>query len=106
MRQGLLWRILLGAAVLLAAVVLILPTFLIPAPRPGVEAAPKSGLAAFLPSGRVNLGLDLMGGVHLTLEVEAQKALETSLAQAGQDIMREAGAKGILMTRPALVNGA
>ncbi|MDR2604919.1 MAG: protein translocase subunit SecD [Desulfovibrio sp.] len=106
MRQGLLWRTLLGAAVLLAAVVMILPTFLIPAPRPGVKAAPKSGLAAFMPSGRVNLGLDLMGGVHLTLEVEAQKALETSLAQAGQDVMREAGAKGILMTRPAPVNGA
>jgi preprotein translocase subunit SecD len=105
MRRGLLWRILLSACVLVAAVALLLPTFLLPARRPGDDAAPKSGLAAFLPSGRVNLGLDLMGGIHLTLEVEARKALETSLAQMGQDIMSEAVAEGILMTRPAVVDG-
>jgi preprotein translocase subunit SecD len=103
MKHGLVWRIVLAGCVVLGAVVLLLPTFLFPAPGPGVAAAPKSGAAAFLPSGRVNLGLDLMGGIHLTLEVEAQKALETSLAQMGQDLMSEAGAKGILMTRPTLV---
>ncbi|MDR1946824.1 MAG: protein translocase subunit SecD [Desulfovibrio sp.] len=105
MKQGLLWRIILGACVLLAAVVLLLPTFLLPSRLPGGEAGPKSGLAVFLPSGRVNLGLDLMGGIHLTLEVEAQKALETSLAQMGQDLMSEAGSKGVLMTRPAITEG-
>ncbi|MDR1490273.1 MAG: protein translocase subunit SecD [Desulfovibrio sp.] len=102
MKQGLIWRIPLVAIILLVSVIFVLPTFLFPPPAPGEKEKEKSGLAALLPSSRVNLGLDLMGGIHLTLEVETQKALETSLSQMGQDLMSEAASKGILMTRPIL----
>ena len=104
MKQGLLWRILLGLAVLLAAAVYLLPTFL--AEPEGTEPKAKSSLLrSMLPDARINLGLDLMGGIQLTLEVEVSKALETSLAQMGEDLMSEAKGKGILMTRPAPVTG-
>lgn len=35
--------------------------------------------STFLPRDRIHLGLDLQGGVHLVLEVEVQKAVETKL---------------------------
>ncbi|MDR0827813.1 MAG: protein translocase subunit SecD [Desulfovibrio sp.] len=102
MNKSLIWRIILTAGILLVATIFVLPTFLLPPPTPGMKESPKSGLAAILPSARVNLGLDLMGGIHLTLEVEAQKALDTSLAQMGQDLMGDASSKGILMTKPIM----
>ncbi|MDL2207929.1 protein translocase subunit SecD, partial [Desulfovibrio sp. OttesenSCG-928-M16] len=105
-KQGLLWRVCLTLFILVTAVIFLLPTFLLPPPSADGDKAPKEGLARFLPSSRVNLGLDLMGGIHLTLEVETEKALEASLVQMGQDLMSEATPKGILMTRPLLVPGS
>lgn len=105
MKQGLTWRICLTLFILVTATIFLLPTFVLPPPSADKEKAPKEGLARILPSARVNLGLDLMGGIHLTLEVEAEKALEASLVQMGQDLMSEATPKGILMTRPLLVPG-
>jgi preprotein translocase subunit SecD len=83
----------------------LLPTLLLPSPTVGGGKVEKEGPARWLPSSRVNLGLDLMGGIQLTLEVEVAKALETSLVQMGQDLMGEANSKGILMTRPGLTPG-
>ena len=105
MKQGLLWRIGLTLCILVATIVFLLPTFLLPPPSAESGKTEQSGLARFLPGARVNLGLDLMGGIQLTLGVEVEKALETSLVQMGQDLMSEANSKGILMTRPTLVPG-
>ena len=104
MKQGLLWRILLTLCVFVLMVLYLLPTFVLPPPGPGSEKE-RSGLARFLPDSRVNLGLDLMGGIHLTLEVQVDKAIETSISQMGQSLLQEATSKGFLMTRPSLVNG-
>lgn len=103
MKQGLVWRIGLTLCVLVATVIFVLPTFVLP-PQ-GEPGRDESGLARFLPGSRVNLGLDLMGGIQLTLEVQVQKAVETTLVQLGQDLMSEANSKGVLMTRPALAPG-
>ena len=105
MKQGLIWRIGLTVCIFVTAVVFLAPTFLLPAPVPGQKAAESESGSGFLPNSRVNLGLDLMGGIHLTLEVETDKALETSLVQMGQDLMSEASSKGILMTRPVFAAG-
>ena len=35
---------------------------------------------------KINLGLDLQGGMHLVLEVEAEKAVEFSMEQRAEDI--------------------
>lgn len=105
MKQGLIWRISLTLCILVATIVLLLPTFFLPPPSAEADKTEKSGLTGLLSGARVNLGLDLMGGIQLTLGVEVEKALETSLVQMGQDLMSEANSKGILMTRPTLVPG-
>ena len=66
------WKLILIAAVILTAVVYVIPTF-----RPGVW-----------PHQKINLGLDLQGGMHLVLEVDADKAVENTVDRIGQE-MRE-----------------
>lgn len=104
MKHALSWRIALTTVILAAAVYILLPTFLLPAPTSKEEkVAPKEGIASILPDRRVNLGLDLMGGIHLTLEVEVEKALTAILADQGRELMRNANAEGIATTRPVLM---
>jgi preprotein translocase subunit SecD len=57
-------------AVILVAVVYVIPTF-----KPDVW-----------PHKKINLGLDLQGGMHLALEVEANKAVENTIERTGQEI--------------------
>lgn len=93
MKLSLCWRILSGLSVLLLAAMYLCPTFI---PESKVNA-----LSSVLPDARINLGLDLMGGIQLTLEVEAAKAVEASLAQMGEDLASEAKSRGILISRPS-----
>ena len=58
------------AAVIIAAVVYVIPTF-----QPGVW-----------PHNKINLGLDLQGGMHLVLEVDADKAVENTIERVGQEM--------------------
>ncbi|MBU4002669.1 MAG: protein translocase subunit SecD, partial [Proteobacteria bacterium] len=57
-------------AVMIAAVVYVLPSL-----KPGMW-----------PHNKINLGLDLQGGMHLVLEVDTEKALETTLERRSQDV--------------------
>ena len=66
------WRLILITGVVLAAVVYVIPTF-----KPGVW-----------PHKKINLGLDLQGGMHLVLEVDVDKAVENTIERIGQE-MRE-----------------
>lgn len=92
---GTRWRILVIVASLLLTLAYALPNLT----RPG------SSLQKMLPNSRVNLGLDLMGGIHLTLGVEVDKAVSNSLAIAGQDLRREAQDNKIVVLRPRVVGG-
>ncbi len=56
--------------VILAAVVYVLPTF-----NPGMW-----------PHKRINLGLDLQGGMHLVLEVDTDKAVESTVERITQEM--------------------
>lgn len=40
----------------------------------------------YLPTDKIRLGLDLQGGMHLVLEVDTDKAVETHLEQAANDL--------------------
>ena len=57
------WRLGIVAAVIITAVVYILPTI-----QP-----------AMWPHKKINLGLDLLGGMHLVLEVDTEKAVESTI---------------------------
>lgn len=68
--KSLSWRVILVAAVIVAAIVYILPTL-----NPSIW-----------PHKQINLGLDLQGGMHLLLEVETEKAVDSNLERIYQDI--------------------
>lgn len=93
--MGLRWRLFISLAVLLLCIVYALPSV------PGIGPA----LQGILPSSRINLGLDLKGGIHLTLGVDVAKAVSNSLAIAGQDLRRVAQDDKIVVLRPRVIGG-
>ncbi|MEW5909449.1 MAG: protein translocase subunit SecD [Thermodesulfobacteriota bacterium] len=66
------WKALLSIAATIAAILYVIPTL-----NPGLW-----------PYKRINLGLDLQGGMHLVLEVDTQKALESTVERIVQDLKR------------------
>lgn len=93
--MGLRWRLLISFAVLALCLVYSLPSV------PGIGTA----LEKILPDSKINLGLDLKGGIHLTLGVDVAKAVSNSLAIAGQDVRRLAQDEKIVVLRPRVVGG-
>lgn len=72
MIQSLQWRIAIIAVVLAASLFLVYPSL---GPVP-------SWWSKYLPDNPIRLGLDLQGGLHLILEVQAAKAAEARVDQA------------------------
>ncbi|MBQ9536684.1 MAG: protein translocase subunit SecD [Desulfovibrionaceae bacterium] len=93
--MGLRWRLAIAISVLILAFIYALPTFL------GKGAI----LEGILPQSRINLGLDLRGGIHLTLGVDVAKAVSNSLAILGQDLRRQAQEERFAVLRPRVVGG-
>lgn len=91
--KSLSWRVVVSLLVLLASVFYVLPSL------PGVE---NSFLRSVLPDSRISLGLDLKGGMHLTLGVEVEKAVTNSLSLTGQELRAVASDKGITVLRSRL----
>jgi preprotein translocase subunit SecD len=71
------WRGLIVLVVLVIALIYLMPSLskTLPAWWPNI-----------LPEEKINLGLDLKGGMHLILEVQAQKAVESHLERMVDDI--------------------
>jgi hypothetical protein len=46
----------------------------------------ETGLPGFLPQERLHLGLDLQGGMHLVLEVEADKAVDHTIERLADEL--------------------
>ncbi|PTN37030.1 protein translocase subunit SecD [Desulfonatronum sp. SC1] len=61
-------------------------------------------LGKVLPESEIRLGLDLRGGMHLTLGVDIPRGVANTMAQFGQDIRSEAQDDGIFILRPQVVN--
>ena len=53
------------------------------------------GLPDWLPHKHVNLGLDLQGGMHLVLEVDTEKAVESTVERISQEIREQLKKKRI-----------
>jgi len=81
-RQSILYRALLILALVLTALLYLVPTFVTDLP---------SFWKGYLPSQRIHLGLDLQGGTHLVLTVDMNKAIENALDRDATDLKREAG---------------
>jgi preprotein translocase subunit SecD len=75
-------KIAVVAAVLLLAVVYLVPTLTGKAP-------------SWLPNEKIHLGLDLQGGMHLVLEVEVAKAVDSAVERASQELHRKMGEEKI-----------
>jgi preprotein translocase subunit SecD len=67
------WKLILVFVVLVSAIIYILPSL-----KP-----------ALWPHKQINLGLDLQGGMHLVLEVDTEKALESTVERISQEIREE-----------------
>ncbi len=68
--SNLSWRVLAVFGVMIAAIIYVLPTI-----KP-----------SFWPHKKINLGLDLQGGMHLALEVDTDKAVEGTIERIIQEI--------------------
>jgi len=75
--KSLSWRAGIAAALIIVAFV-----YLVPSITPQLPA----WWSGFLPKDKINLGLDLQGGVHLILEVEVKKAAESYLERVVEDL--------------------
>lgn len=76
--KNLSWKLVLVIGVLLAAVVYILPTI-------DMTLNDRTEPAIW-PKKKINLGLDLQGGMHLVLEVDIDKAVESTIERIIQEI--------------------
>jgi len=70
-------RISITAIVCLAALYFLIPTFITQIPSPWNE---------YLPKEKIHLGLDLQGGMHLVLEIDTEKALESMMERLANDL--------------------
>ena len=93
MRQSVLTRAIIFGIAIVGAIIYLLPTFVSPLP---------SWWSSFLPTDRINLGLDLQGGSHLVLGVKVDKAIENNIERVRGDltnVLREKGVSGITVER-------
>ena len=88
------WRIALTLVVTVFAVVYTLPSI------PQVRESP---VGQFLPKEQVSLGLDLRGGIYLTLGVGVDEAIDNHLMQTIQTLRSRAEEQGIYLSPPKRV---
>ncbi|OQY57666.1 MAG: protein translocase subunit SecD [Desulfobacteraceae bacterium 4572_88] len=83
--KNLSWRLAIVAVVVIAAIIYILPT-----------------IQPMWPHKKINLGLDLQGGMHLVLEVDTDKAVESTIERISQemrDMLRKERIRNVLVER-------
>lgn len=74
------WRSILVLAIILVGLIYILPT---------VEMViNKKSEATLWPKKKINMGLDLQGGMHLVLEVDVDKAVASTVERTADDLRR------------------
>ncbi len=76
MSLSLKWRAAIVAAVTVLGIVFLLPSLM----------GPDAKLPGFLAERRLHLGLDLQGGMHLVLEVQAEKAVEQAVERMAAEL--------------------
>jgi len=77
--QNLKWKPVIVLAVIITAVIYVLPTV----------------ISDWWPHKKINLGLDLQGGMHLVLEVDTQKAVESTIERISRELRADLRKKDI-----------
>jgi preprotein translocase subunit SecD len=93
MRQSVRMRVLLFTVLTIVSLIYLVPTF--------VDSLP-AWWGNFLPTNRINLGLDLQGGTHLVLDVQVDKAIENNVERLRADltkVLRDKGVSGVSVER-------
>ena len=83
------WKSIFVLVVILIAIIYLIPTI-----QPGLW-----------PHKRINLGLDLQGGMHLVLEVETEKAVENNVQRIGQELRSSLKSERIRQTGLDILSG-
>jgi preprotein translocase subunit SecD len=78
--KNLRWRAVITAFLIIAAFIYLIPSL-------SGELPPW--WSSILPRDKIHLGLDLQGGMHLVLEVEASKAVESHLERVVEDLKQD-----------------
>ncbi|CCO24318.1 protein translocase subunit SecD [Maridesulfovibrio hydrothermalis] len=97
MNGSLRWKIVLTLLVVVFGVTYLLPS---------LPAVQNSSMARLLPDDKISLGLDLKGGIHLTLGVDMEKAMDNNLSRMGDDLRATAREEGIIVLKPKVLKGA
>ena len=88
--RSLKWRFILYAAITVFSILLLLPTLTSQLPQLWSK---------IVPSEKIHLGLDLQGGMHLILEVEAEKAVESYVERIKNNMKDDLKDKGVPVGR-------
>jgi len=78
--KNLTWRAVIALFCLLSAFVYLVPS---------ISGELPGWWSSFLPEDKIHLGLDLQGGIHLVLEVQASKAVESHLERITEEMKRD-----------------
>ena len=78
--KDLKWREILVVVIFIVGMVYLTPT---------LSPSLPSWWKGFLPKEKIHLGLDLQGGMHLVLEVEADKAVENHAERLADDLKED-----------------
>jgi preprotein translocase subunit SecD len=84
--KSLTWRGILYAVLILVALFLLIPS---------VSTDLPPWWPKYFAEKKVNLGLDLQGGVHLILDVKVERAVENEIVQAEDDLLNQLRKKRI-----------
>src|SRR5512143_2808227 len=95
MNKSLYWRLGLITAVVVIAIVIFVPSL------PGVRAS----LPKWWPGNKVNLGLDLQGGMHLVYQVQTEKAVESLTGRLVTNLKNTAAEKNVPLADIKQVTG-
>src|SRR5664280_3778648 len=90
-------RMAITATVCLVALYFLIPTLIPQIPSPWNEYFPKE---------KIHLGLDLQGGMHLVLEVDTEKALESLMERSANDLKESLMENKVRFRKVEKANGA
>jgi preprotein translocase subunit SecD len=96
MSRNLRWKVLLIVFITVVALIYLAPSVV--GKMPGL-------LSRILPQDKIHLGLDLQGGMHLVLEVEGQKAVESYMERIKGDLKDDLKRKRIYAPMIERING-